>query len=80
MRTTNNSSYSIVSSTDVFIRQTSSLTTWNAGFVSCTLDITNVTTHKVRFDVESSANVSTATRGTTTSDLTAFTFIRIGDT
>jgi hypothetical protein len=78
--TSNNSSYTIVSSTDVFIAQVASLTTYTMAFFSHTFDVTNVTTHKVKFDVESSANVSTATRGTTTSDLTAFTFIRLGDT
>jgi len=80
LRTTDNSSYSIVSSTDVFIAQVAALTTYTMAFFSYTFDVTNVTTHKVKFDVESSANVSTVTRGTTTSDLTAFTFIRLGDT
>ena len=79
-RTTNNSTYAIVSSNDIFIRQTSSLTTWNGNFISYTFDVTNVSTHKVRFDVEVTANTATTTRGTTTSDLTAFTFIRLGDT
>jgi hypothetical protein len=78
--TSNNSSYTLVSSTDVFIAQVASLTTYTMAFFSHTFDVTNVTTHKVKFDVESSANVSTVTRGTTTSDLTAFTFIRLGDT
>jgi len=80
LRTTDNSSYSVVSSTDVFIAQVASLTTYTMAFFSHTFDVTNVTTHKVKFDVESSANTSTVTRGTTTSDLTAFTFIRLGDT
>jgi len=79
-RTTDNSSYSIVSSNDIFIQQTSGATAWNGNFISYTFDVTNVTTHKVRFDVEVSSNTSTTTRGTTTSDLTAFTFIRLGDT
>ena len=79
-RTTNNSTYAVVSSNDIFIRQTSSLTTWNGNFISYTFDVTNVSTHKVRFDVEVTANTATTTRGTTTSDLTAFTFIRLGDT
>jgi hypothetical protein len=78
--TTNNSSYTLVSSTDVFISRVASLTTWTMAFFSHTFDVTDVSTHKVKFDVESSANTSTVTRGTTTSDLTAFTFIRLGDT
>jgi len=80
LRTTDNSSYSVVSSTDVFIAQVASLTTYTMAFFSHTFDVTNVTTHKVKFDVESSANTSTVIRGSTTNDNTAFTFIRLGDT
>jgi hypothetical protein len=79
-RTTDNSSYSVVSSTDVFIAQVAASTTYAMAFISYTFDVTDVSTHKVKFDVESSANTSTVTRGSTTNDNTAFTFIRLGDT
>ena len=78
--TTNNSTYAAGAANDVFIRQTSSLTTWNGNFISYTFDVTNVTTHKVRFDVEVGSNIATTIRGSTTADITAFTFIRLGDT
>ena len=79
-RTIDNSSYSIVSGSDIFIQQTSGATAWNANFISYTFDVTNTSTHKVRFEVECSSNTSTTTRGNTNTDLTAFTFIRLGDT
>jgi hypothetical protein len=78
--TTNNSTYSAGAGNDVFIIQTSGATTWNGNFISYTFDVTNVTTHKVRFDVEVSSNTATTTRGSTGADITAFTFIRLGDT
>jgi hypothetical protein len=78
--TTNNSTYSAGAGNDVFIIQTSGSTTWNGNFISYTFDVTNVTTHKVRFDVEVSSNTATTTRGSTAADITAFTFIRLGDT
>ena len=79
-RTIDNSSYSVVSGSDIFIQQTSGATAWNANFISYTFDVTNTSTHKVRFEVECSSNTSTTTRGDTNSDITAFTFIRLGDT
>jgi hypothetical protein len=79
-RTTNNSTYSVVSSSDIFIAQVASSTTYNGNFVSYTFDVTDVSTHKVRFEVEVGSNTSTTTRGDTNNDFTAFTFIRLGDT
>jgi hypothetical protein len=79
-KTTDNSSYSTASGNDIFIQQTSGSTTWNANFISYTFDVTNTSTHKVRFEVEVGSNTSTTTRGNTNSDITAFTFIRLGDT
>tara|TARA_R100001015_G_C4482031_1_gene62253 strand:- start:23 stop:574 length:552 start_codon:yes stop_codon:yes gene_type:complete len=78
--TTDNSSYSIATGGDTFIQQTSSSTAYMNGFSCYTFDVTNTSTHKVRFRVEVSSNTSTTTRGSSTDDITAFTFIRLGDT
>jgi len=78
--TTDNSSFSSATGGDSFIQQTSSGNTFTTSFHSYTFDVTNTSTHKVRFKVDSDANTSCEVRGSSTFDLTAFTFIRLGDT
>jgi hypothetical protein len=43
-------------------------------------DVTNVSTHKVRFNVDPLDDGNTVTKGSSVSTLTGFTFIRLGDT
>jgi len=78
--TTDNSSFSSATGGDSFIQQTSSGNTFTTSFHSYTFDVTDTSTHKVRFKVDSDANTSTEVRGSSTFDLTSFTFIRLGDT
>jgi len=49
-------------------------------YVQFIFDVTNVTTHKVRFNVDPLDGNNTTTKGTSTSTLTNFTFTRLGDT
>jgi len=78
--TTDNSSFSSATGGDSFIQQTQSSNTYTTSFHSYTFDVTSTSTHKVRFYVDSDANTSTEVRGSSTFDLTSFTFIRLGDT
>jgi hypothetical protein len=78
--TTDNSTFASVSAGDSFIQQTQSSNTYTTSFLSTTFDVTNTSTHKVRFRIEVGANTNTETRGSSTLDNTAFTFIRLGDT
>ena len=78
--TTDNSSFSSATGGDSFIKQSQSSNTFSTVFLSYTFDVTNTSTHKVRFKIDSDANTSTETRGSSTFDLTAFTFTRLGDT
>ena len=43
-------------------------------------DVTDVSTHKVRFNVDPLDASNTTTKGSSVSTLTGFTFIRLGDT
>ena len=77
--TTDNSSYNLASSSSNFISQVNSTTT-QAGHMNTTIfDVTNVSTHKVRFHVEVQNN-STSTVGSTSETFTAMVFLRLGDT
>lgn len=77
--TTNNSSYSLASSSSQFIQQTGGTTT-QAGHMTTTIfDVTDTSTHKVRFHsvVE---NNSTTTVGSSNETFTSMVFLRLGDT
>jgi hypothetical protein len=77
--TTDNSSYNLASGSSQFISQVNSTTT-QAGHMNTTIfDVTNVSTHKVRFHVEVQDN-STSTVGSTSETFTAMVFLRLGDT
>jgi len=76
--TTNNSSYDTASNTYTSMYNSGNDTYANS---SCEFifDVTNTTTHKVRFGV-STDNSSSVTAGDTNNNNTAFVFIRLGDT
>jgi len=77
--TTDNSSYNLASGSSNFISQVNSTTT-QAGHMNTTIfDVTNVSTHKVRFHVEVQDN-GTSTVGSTSETFTAMVFLRLGDT
>ena len=79
--TTNNSSYSIIAN---------SLSSDGYGGVSATVylnascnaifDVTNVSTHKIRFEVAMQSTSNNSLDGDTASNLSTYTFIRLGDT
>tara|TARA_R100001244_G_scaffold91579_1_gene69320 strand:+ start:41 stop:754 length:714 start_codon:yes stop_codon:yes gene_type:complete len=77
--TTDNSSYSDAANNSGFIQQTSSNDTYATTSCNFIFDVTNTTTHKCRF-YAGTANQSTTTGGSTSSNSTYFTFIRLGDT
>ena len=77
--TTNNSSYSLASSSSQFIQQTLSNTT-QAGHMTTTIfDVTNTSTHKVRFHAVVDNN-SVTTVGGSSETFTSMVFLRLGDT
>jgi len=71
--TTDNSSYSYATENYVMISSN-----WNNGSSSFIFDVTNTSTHKVKFTYY--VNGETNLRGNTSSNHTHFTFIRLGDT
>jgi hypothetical protein len=76
--TTNNSSYSDAAG-NYSSMYNSGNDTYSNSKCSFIFDVTSTSTHKVMFYV-STANSSSVTAGDTNSSLTAFTFIRLGDT
>ena len=77
--TVNNSSYSPAGKNNAGIAQSQSSHTYNTGSTNFIFDVTNVTTHKVKFS--STVNDDSAsTAGETDANRTFFTFIRLGDT
>jgi len=76
--TTNNSSYGIASYGSQFI-DTTGANSFASATSSFMFDVTNVTTHKVRFATDV-ANNSVTTNGTSGANQTFMTFIRLGDT
>ncbi len=80
MQTTlNNSSYSLASNANVFVKGVASGNTYSSGVTSFIFDVTDTTNRKVRFDTDS-GNTSTVTMGSTAEDQTSVKFIRLGDT
>ena len=76
--TTNDSSYSTISTTNFGTTNDNSGYNYGTGFVTSIVDVTDVTQVKVRFAVFSSASVSWD--GSSSQNRTAGTFIRLGDT
>jgi hypothetical protein len=77
MTTTDNSSYSEAAYSNSSIVQAESNYTAQHGHASFIFNVTNTTTHKVRFDVDSSVTI--LTQADTDSSQTYMTFIRLGD-
>ena len=75
--TTDNSSYSYSAYSNSSIVQAESNYTAQHGHASFIFNVTNTTTHKVRFEVASSVTI--LTQGDTNSNTTYMTFIRLGD-
>tara|TARA_Y100001972_G_C7582051_1_gene291937 strand:- start:360 stop:902 length:543 start_codon:yes stop_codon:yes gene_type:complete len=77
--TTNNSSYANVVENGSFLQQTDSNTTYAHGNANAIVDITNVSTHKVKFYFQNTGSVGNAD-GSSTENKTWATFLRLGDT
>jgi len=77
--TTDNSSYNSAAKNSAGITQAESNHTYNGVTAQIIFDVTNVSTHKVRFSI-SCSNDSTTTTGNTNYNRTSMTFIRLGDT
>jgi hypothetical protein len=75
--TTDNSSYGIAADSHGGIKQASS-DTHDSVYTEFIFDVTDVSTHKVRFGIE--ADQSTTILGNTGKNQTCATFIRLGDT
>ncbi len=77
--TTNDSAYSNVVENGSFLQQTDSNTTYAHGNANVIVDITNVSTHKVKFYFQNTGSVGNAD-GSSTENKTWATFLRLGDT
>ena len=75
--TTDNSSYN--SASVAYASSANTGTAFNGGEAKFVFDVTDTTTHKVRFRVIQ-ANTGNKIKGSTSESLTHFTFIRLGDT
>lgn len=73
--TTNNSSYANVS----LAYESASTNAYANTYINSIVDITATSTHKVKF-VRDAAGTQSQLQGDTTTNTTAFTFIRLGDT
>ena len=81
MTTTNNSSYAEAAQASANIGYYgSSINNTQSSITSIFFDVTDTSTHKVRFDVYANGNSNTYTVGNTGVNNTTMTFIRIGDT
>jgi hypothetical protein len=81
MTTTNNSSYTEAAQASNNIGYySSSINNTQCSMTSIFFDVTDTSTHKVRFDVHANGNSNTYTAGNTGVNNTTMTFIRIGDT
>jgi hypothetical protein len=78
LTTTNNSTYDVASYAVDFIKQAESNFTAITGQTDFIFNVSNVTTHKCRFDVSHSSN-TVLTQGSTDYNNTYMTFIRLGD-
>jgi len=78
--TTNDSAYSLISGTgDSGVYTESSTSQYNSAIATVIFDVTNVSTHKVRFRIDANDGSST-TMGSSTYQYCGATFIRLGDT
>lgn len=75
--TTNNSTYATAAQGSSFLRQAESNFTVTGGYACFIFNVTDTSTHKVRFDVTSSQTVSID--GYTDQNDTYMTFTRLGD-
>ena len=75
--TTNNSTYSTAASGTSFLRQAESTFTVTGGYACFIFNVTDTSTHKVRFDVLASQLISID--GDTSINSTYMTFTRLGD-
>tara|TARA_Y100000114_G_scaffold92583_1_gene86023 strand:+ start:45 stop:689 length:645 start_codon:yes stop_codon:yes gene_type:complete len=78
--TTDNSNYNQAVQSVISVTPSSSANTVQSASTTFIFDVTNTTTHKVRFHVNVITTGSTITRGDTNMNETTFTFIRLGDT
>jgi hypothetical protein len=76
--TVDNSTYTVVTNGTGTITHTSSNNSSCSSYLRCLLDIANVTTHKVKFNVNVLAD-STETTGSSTAVTTGMSFTRLGD-
>ena len=77
--TTNNSSYNVVSQANVFLKLINSGNTYCHPVTQAMFDVTDTTTHKVRFAV-SCQNNGINLNGNSSRNETSAVFIRLGDT
>ena len=78
--TTNDSAYSLISGTgDSGVHTESSTSQYNSAIATVIFDVTNVSTHKVRFVIDAN-DASATTQGASTYQYCGATFIRLGDT
>ena len=81
MTTTNNSSYAEAAQASANIGYySSSVNNTQSAITSIFFDVTDTSTHKVRFDVYANGNSNTYTAGNSGVNNTTMTFIKIGDT
>ena len=78
--TVNNSSYSTAMETLGHVGLSNSFGAYNTTTSSVLFDVTDTSTHKIRFSATSIQHASTAVIGNSGSNSTAVTFIRLGDT
>jgi hypothetical protein len=78
--TVNNSSYSTAMETLGHIGISNSFGAYNTTTSSILFDVTDTSTHKIRFSATSITSSETTVIGNSTSNSTAVTFIRLGDT
>ena len=78
--TVNNSSYPTAMETLGHVGLSNSFGAYNTTTSSILFDVTDTSTHKIRFSATSIQHASTSVIGNTGSNSTAVTFIRLGDT
>ena len=77
--TTNDSAYTGICENGSFVYRTDSNTTYGMGHANALVDITNVSTHKVKFFFDNEGSVGTC-KGSTSLNLCWVTFTRLGAT
>jgi len=63
-----------------FVNRTNTSSTYNSVHIFATFDVTDTSTHKIRFDYDESHSATAYVWGSTSYNGTHFTFMRIGDT